>query len=158
MRGDVALDAIREVPCAVASAPAGYAATAPHQPRRIAVGWDASPEADEALEWAVQLAERTAGEVRILHVGDLPGDGTRLEAVCRAAADRVPATSQRLEGEPQAALSKVEDADLLVLGSRGRSPLRRVLGGSVSADVVHHARCPVVVLPRGVQAPVETTA
>lgn len=41
------------------------------------------------------------------------------------------------------------DLDLLVLGSRGYGPLRRVLLGGVCAKVMRSSACPVVVLPRG---------
>jgi nucleotide-binding universal stress UspA family protein len=40
------------------------------------------------------------------------------------------------------------DADLLVTGSRGYGPLRRVLIGSVSTPLMHSAPCPVMVVPR----------
>ena len=39
------------------------------------------------------------------------------------------------------------DARVIVLGSRGRSPMAAVLLGSVSAGVVHHAHRPVLVIP-----------
>jgi nucleotide-binding universal stress UspA family protein len=45
--------------------------------------------------------------------------------------------------------------DLLVCGSRGYGPARAVLLGSVSRDVMDEARCPVIVLPRGVEATLE---
>ena len=38
--------------------------------------------------------------------------------------------------------------DLLVVGSRGYGPLRRVLLGSVSSELMHSAPCPVMVVPR----------
>ena len=41
--------------------------------------------------------------------------------------------------------------DLLVLGARGYGPLRRVFLGSVSTEVVCHAPCPVLVVPRSVK-------
>jgi nucleotide-binding universal stress UspA family protein len=47
------------------------------------------------------------------------------------------------------------DHDLLVLGSRGYGPLRAVLLGGVSRRVAAEAHCPVVVLPRGVEASLE---
>jgi nucleotide-binding universal stress UspA family protein len=46
-----------------------------------------------------------------------------------------------------------ESLDLLVCGSRRYGPLRAVLLGSVTADVLSHAACPVVVVPRGVETP-----
>jgi nucleotide-binding universal stress UspA family protein len=44
------------------------------------------------------------------------------------------------------------DADLLVLGSRRYGPLRAVAAGGVSRRVADEAHCPVIVLPRGVEA------
>jgi nucleotide-binding universal stress UspA family protein len=44
-------------------------------------------------------------------------------------------------------------ADLVVVGSHGRGVLKRMVVGSVSEHVVHHASCPVLVVPRGRDAP-----
>ena len=52
-------------------------------------------------------------------------------------------------GRPDAEIVGLADelgAGLIVLGSRGLGPLRRVLMGSVSDSVVRHARCPVLVV------------
>ncbi|MGZ4188121.1 MAG: universal stress protein [Solirubrobacteraceae bacterium] len=53
-------------------------------------------------------------------------------------------------GDPASAILDVtgRDVDLLLLGSRAYGPARRVLVGSVSAAVVRHASCPVLVTPR----------
>jgi len=56
-----------------------------------------------------------------------------------------------LAGDPSATLAQATgELDLLVCGSRGRSrPLAAILG-SVSAHLVAHAQCPVLVVPTGV--------
>jgi nucleotide-binding universal stress UspA family protein len=61
-----------------------------------------------------------------------------------------------LVDDPADALVRIsEHLDVLVCGSRGYGPLRAVLLGGVSRRVVAEARCPVIVLPRGVKAPLE---
>jgi hypothetical protein len=42
-----------------------------------------------------------------------------------------------------------ENADLMVVGSRGGGGFGALFLGSVSSQVVHHAKCPVVVVPTG---------
>ena len=52
------------------------------------------------------------------------------------------------EGDPAEELVKASrDADLLVVGSRGSGGFARLLMGSVSSQVTHHAACPVVIIP-----------
>lgn len=52
-----------------------------------------------------------------------------------------------IEGQPAAILLKeAQDADMIVVGSRGRGGFTSLLLGSVSQQVVHHAPCPVVVV------------
>jgi nucleotide-binding universal stress UspA family protein len=46
-------------------------------------------------------------------------------------------------------LSATQDAELLVVGSRGAGGFARLVMGSVSSQVSHHAPCPVVVIPAG---------
>ena len=50
-------------------------------------------------------------------------------------------------GAATALLLAAEDADLVVVGARGLGGFRRLMLGSVSAQVTHHAPCPVVVVP-----------
>jgi nucleotide-binding universal stress UspA family protein len=65
-----------------------------------------------------------------------------------SAQDDVATTWEAIEGNPaRALLAASEDADLLVVGSRGHGAFVGALLGSVSHQVVAHARCPVVVVP-----------
>ncbi len=82
-------------------------------------------------------AERTAAESEL--------DG----ALAAAFPDGVPGEveTRLAEGDAAEALvDEAEGADLLVVGSRGRSGIASVLLGSVSRHVVSHAPCPVVVV------------
>jgi nucleotide-binding universal stress UspA family protein len=57
-------------------------------------------------------------------------------------------TVKSLSGSPAEELIKAgADADLMVVGSRGSGGFGRLLLGSVSSQVTHHAPCPVVVVP-----------
>jgi nucleotide-binding universal stress UspA family protein len=59
----------------------------------------------------------------------------------------VPIEQVLVEGAPARALMRAsEDADLLVVGSRGLGGFKRLLLGSVSSQVAHHSRCPVVIV------------
>jgi nucleotide-binding universal stress UspA family protein len=170
MAGDVTLGAVHTAPCPVAVAPAGFA-TGERPLRTIGVGYSDAPEARDALEAATELAQRNGGDVRIIHVlGDpiaagpfLAGDAAVsdterlreqaeawLEEARAVVGGRVAVDTQILHGDPAAQLvDAARDLDLLVVGSRGFGPLRRVLLGSVTAGLVHEAPCPVLVLPRG---------
>jgi nucleotide-binding universal stress UspA family protein len=140
----------------------------------IAVGVDGSAESERAVEWALDEA-RTHGDTLLLvhawqfpavgvttYAGDpLPvfghGDIEKLAAgvladVAQAARERqagVSVDTRLVEGHPGAALVDASDgARLLVVGSRGLGGFKGMLMGSVSSACAHHARCPVVIVPR----------
>jgi nucleotide-binding universal stress UspA family protein len=76
----------------------------------------------------------------------------RLEQAAAPLRQDVSVRTDIVPGETTSALIKQsERLDLLVLGSRGYGPLARVLLGSISRRVVNDARCPVLVVPRGVR-------
>jgi nucleotide-binding universal stress UspA family protein len=57
-------------------------------------------------------------------------------------------TVKAVTGLPaEALLRAAEGADMLVVGPRGAGGFERLLLGSVSTQVIHHASCPVVVIP-----------
>lgn len=57
-------------------------------------------------------------------------------------------TVEALNGVPTEELLKAAgDADMVVVGSRGAGGFTRLLLGSVSSQIVHHAHCPVVIIP-----------
>jgi nucleotide-binding universal stress UspA family protein len=62
----------------------------------------------------------------------------------------VPVNKVLVRGSPvPALLEAAEDADLLIVGSRGLGGFGGLLLGSVSDQVAHHARCPVVIVRGG---------
>jgi nucleotide-binding universal stress UspA family protein len=66
----------------------------------------------------------------------------------RPEADGVEVEQVTVEGAaPRVLLEQAEDAELLVVGSRGLGGFRGLLLGSVSQQCAHHAQCPVVVVP-----------
>jgi nucleotide-binding universal stress UspA family protein len=140
--------------------------------KRIVVGVDGSAGALAALAWAFDEALAhdatltcvVAWEPPIVYgsgfapVPSLPPDGAYEEAaraqleeaLHRVAGNRQPPEIERLVLEGPAAevlLDAAKDAELLVLGSRGHGTLVGMLLGSVSQHCVHHATCPVVIVP-----------
>lgn len=100
------------------------------------VDWNGVAPPGRAYEEALKLASEAASQVAEAAAGELaPG----VESTVRAVAD-----------SPVAALVEASaTSDVLVCGSRGYGPLRRVLLGSVSRTLARESRCPLIVLPRG---------
>ena len=128
--------------------------------KTIVVAVDGSTGSDAALEAAVQLALEAGAELRCVGVdaslstaGIDPVPAQSAEAAVRAAVDAgVTATADSRIGP---AAERIIDAanecnaDLIVVGSRGRGWLKSAVLGSVSAALVRHSGCPVVVVKEG---------
>jgi nucleotide-binding universal stress UspA family protein len=134
---------------------------------RIVVGVDGSSGARRALEWALAEARRHQARVTVLHADLLEvawidrTDIARWSDMERRAAeaalakiveevkpDGVDIDARVVEGNPVNVLIDAStDADLLVVGSRGRGGLAGLMLGSVSQRCVERAHCPVVVVP-----------
>lgn len=89
------------------------------------------------------------------HEGLTRAAAEMLERTVKRAGEPAPNVDLRLEvvaGDPVPTLVRAgADADLLVIGEHGHGPLHRLVAGSVSQGVVHHATTPVVVARRGHQ-------
>ena len=136
----------------VAVVPNDFAAPA-GRPIDIGVAYGVTPESDDAVRVAVDLAQRAGARLRVLTVHEpaphheMPErrPGEHLErALAGADAERV-----ELSGDPAVALAAASaDLDLLVAGSRSYGPLGAVLLGAVTRRLVHAAQCPLMVVPR----------
>jgi nucleotide-binding universal stress UspA family protein len=134
--------------------------------RTILLATDLLASSREATDRAVDLASRLAARLVIVNVLEkrrLAGGGSH-ERVDQARAERethlvhvvrdaraagVNAEFLVWQGDPGgsiAAAAEAEGADLVVVGTRGRSGAGRMLLGSVSDHVVRHAACPVLVV------------
>lgn len=153
--------------CAVAIAPKGHADTGSSL-RRIGVGIDGEEESMEAMRVADDIAGAVDGSLRLVAVAGTdvvparmdatsPGYESALEQrlgnVLSAAAETCDPALEVAEvmiaGDPSEVLIRqTAELDLMVLGSRGYGPLRRVLLGGVASKVVRDARCPVLITPR----------
>ncbi len=139
----------------------------------IVVGVDGSDRSRQALEWAIGEAALRAAPLVVVAVHQeaidawglapmhLPIDKKEREQVHAAAqqmvdkavaqaGDKHPPSVQvkAITGIPAEVLVDVSrDADLLVLGPRGAGGFGRLRLGSVTSQVVHHAECPVAIVP-----------
>jgi nucleotide-binding universal stress UspA family protein len=158
--------------CPVAVAPRGLREQPPAGLGTIAVAFLDTPEAHQALEEAVSLAERAGARLRLVSVMPSPAEvfmpvvgrdaeeafvASTREAFQRAlddalaqVGDRAQAAAELLEGDVVDTLATIDrrDADLLVCGSRAYGPVRRVLLGGVSSRLQHRAALPLLVVPR----------
>jgi nucleotide-binding universal stress UspA family protein len=140
-------------------------------PNKILLATDGSEDAALAASAAIGLSNRTASELHVVHTWQSVPSArfesfirshskqqaeellAEQEKVIEASGGKIASTHLR-EGR---AIDEILDlageleAGLIVMGSRGMGPLKRLAVGSVSEGVVHHARCPVLVL-RGGQA------
>jgi nucleotide-binding universal stress UspA family protein len=134
---------------------------------KILVAVDGSRHASAALTLAVDLAQRYAASLCLLHafphVSDLLGTPYHedllaarmtigrqlLEATHMQAGGAVPVETQLVEGPPAPAILRAAEEghyELIVLGSRGHGQIAGLLLGSVSSAVAQHARCPVLIV------------
>lgn len=136
---------------------------------RIVVGVDGSESSRRAMQWAAERAAE-GDQLVLAHAWNLNAVGAfespylnviDYETHAHRLIDELAAELAQSEeakgleiivsvehGHPGQMLIELSDgADLVVVGSRGYGGFKGLLLGSVSTYVVHHARCPVAVIP-----------
>jgi nucleotide-binding universal stress UspA family protein len=137
--------------------------------RHVVVGIDGSPESEAALRFAADEARMRGALLRIVCAWEPSASGylgeafapspdafveaeRRADAVLRAALEELRGEPLEIvalaeEGGPTGVLlEQAVDAELLVVGSRGLGGAKRLLLGSVSQHLAHHATCPLVIV------------
>jgi nucleotide-binding universal stress UspA family protein len=127
-----------------------------------------------ALRYATRLAQRLDAQIRLIHVFQFPyalgvEDGLGLAVssaplfeqlrartaqdlqtqsdLCRGAGVRV--SIDQLDGVPHAKIVELSaNADMIVMGTHGRTGLPRLILGSVAERVMRLAKCPVLTVPQ----------
>ncbi|HET6989136.1 MAG TPA: universal stress protein [Kribbella sp.] len=118
---------------------------------RVVIGYDGSAAAHAAVDFGVGYARRHGLIARIVTV--LADHDHDLTAALRARADTRTAEIIEVTGHPaELLLEWSADAQLLVVGSRGRGGFASLLLGSVSQTMLHQSPCPVAVIPRSAVA------
>ena len=142
-------------------------------PEGATVGWkkivfatDGSRYSGKATESAISFAKSYGGALSVVSVVDIPSEFNAeapqvVESMVRKAkeyvynvkkqAEAAGVTCEAFVGEADAYkaitnLAKEQDASMIVVGSHGRTGLRRLLMGSVTEKVIGYAPCPVLVV------------
>jgi nucleotide-binding universal stress UspA family protein len=138
--------------------------------KKMLVPVDGSEQSCEAAKWAAKWAAEAGGSVTLLHVHVLPGAGVmamahmsaeKIEEIETHHAEpsfqkaRAAAGDANIEdaivtigdaGEEILQIARSKGFDHIVMGSRGLSPLKELLLGSVSEHVIRKADCPVTII------------
>ncbi|GEN32397.1 nucleotide-binding universal stress UspA family protein [Cerasibacillus quisquiliarum] len=140
-------------------------------PRAMIVPYDGSEHSDDALKFAIRIAEKM--EFKIVLVNVQPNiqtanvqrffskeevenyskeRGIEVLAQTDAMTEKTLAPVEKAIriGNAQTEICKLAkelDAYCIIMGSRGRSPLKGAVLGSVSYGVLHNAPCPVTIVP-----------
>jgi nucleotide-binding universal stress UspA family protein len=170
--GTTADAVIHAAPCAVVVVPVSYAETDHARPFGLVVAAvDGGDETERVARVAARIARRAGGRLRIVTVADVPFTegpefvstqgyesirGVVRETVRKTLDQAIAAVGQDVEidgrvvdGDVDDALARESaDADVLVIGSRGYGPLRRVVLGSETGKILRAATVPVLVVPR----------
>lgn len=167
--GSVASQCLSHAPCPVVAIHGSWDPSPHAVTGRIVVGIDGSEGAHAALRFAAEEARIRGASLDIVSVWQVPVTGALplhavsydekpYESAARhvlsaayeeltAEVSNTPPETTAIRGDAASALVEhAKDADLIVVGSRGRGGFAGLLLGSVSRQVSHTAPCPVVVV------------
>jgi nucleotide-binding universal stress UspA family protein len=135
----------------------------------IVCATDGSEHADRSLECAKQLAQQDGSRLTVVHIVEKIGGGRAMGQPWRADEDEIKAKVKAqtaalsdegidaalsiagdLSGQPAhdiANIAREVGADLIVVGTRGRSTIGGLLLGSVTQRLLHIAPCPILAVP-----------
>jgi nucleotide-binding universal stress UspA family protein len=161
--GDDAIATVDRSPCAIAIAPSGYRARHGDW-TTIAVGDDASARSARALDVARGLSSAHHAAIqavsvigpenlsyRELMLPDWSPAADRLENSRQAQLDATRDVHGRvLQGDAVDVLADLSnEVDLLIVGTRGQGPARRLINGSTARRLAARTACPLLILPSG---------
>lgn len=164
--GSVGVEVAAHAPCPVVIVQPRGADSPRPLTGRVVVGVDGSDLSTVAISFAFQAAMRRGAGVTAVHAWDAPGS---VDPSLTTAVDKIEEVERRLlveslQAERQrypdvdvqsklvnahpghALVAESAEAELVVVGSRGRGGFKGMLLGSVSQAVVQHADCPVAVV------------
>ncbi len=152
LMGSVTARVIGHSPCHVLVAPQGV----PLRFERLLIASDGSPFGEAAWTEALALAQAMGSALIGVAVATSDRDiATATEAVrnmeAAAAAQGIKLDTMIPMGRPEEGIVKAaefKDASLIIVGSHGRTGLKRLLMGSVAERVIGHAKCPVLVVKK----------
>jgi len=138
----------------------------------VLLATDGSPTAETATETAIELAKLLDTELIVVSVWNIPyptvgfapapisgevfapleDDARKITVAAAARAEEAGVETRTvvLRGFPSEEIrmaAETYDPQLLVIGSHGWGAFKRAVFGSVSTAVLHHAKCPVLVVP-----------
>lgn len=164
----------------VVVAPAGWRESSGGPLSVIGAGFNGSPESLSAMSAASALAHLTGASLRVIAAferpnpanpifavtshgyGEIVGDmrqllANRLEKAAASLPGGLTLQTEVLDGDPADVLAaESAELDLLAVGSRGYGALRSVMPGSHTGELLWRSRCPLLVVPRGVEHPLES--
>jgi len=144
--------------------------------KKILFATDFSPASAAALKYATSLARDSGATLLIAHVEELPTPYAGGEMMLPQTEFPNPEIQKMLDAvvpsdknvkyehhlvlgtpaEDIVRMAEEQEADLIVIGTHGRTGLRRVLMGSVAEAVMRRAKCPVLTLKQSDKSPAST--